>query len=295
MNDDDARPGQPPQDLPPQNTGDGPARQDPSRRSVPRTTAGVAGAGVVRVARHRVGRRKQRSGSRGGRGRRPRPPGPHDDRRPLRAALDGPGRHRGPRQPGRQHDRPLPRRPGRPGRGGLRPGPGQDGEGGRQGDGRRAARPRRLRQGGGRLRQPLPARGHRLRLCGHPLGAALPDGEGGDAEREARRRGVSDRDAAGGALAARRPLRAHPAPLHAAGELLLRQERDAGAPDGARGSLRGPAARRGGVQPRSARADVRPGLLRGSVAAAVAHPAAWRPLPQPRVRPGRQLHGRQPG
>ncbi|MET7505407.1 twin-arginine translocation signal domain-containing protein, partial [Streptomyces microflavus] len=46
MNDDDARPGQPPQDLPPQNTGDDAARQDPSRRSVLRTTAGVAGAGL---------------------------------------------------------------------------------------------------------------------------------------------------------------------------------------------------------------------------------------------------------
>ena len=37
-----------------------------------------------------------------------------------------------------------------------------------------------------------------------------------------------------------------------------------------------------------------PDVLRGPVAPPVAHPAARRPLPQPRVRPGRQLHGRQP-
>ncbi|MFE2293003.1 Gfo/Idh/MocA family protein [Streptomyces sp. NPDC059452] len=43
---DDARPGQTPQDLPPQNTGDNADRQDPSRRSVLWTTAGVAGAGL---------------------------------------------------------------------------------------------------------------------------------------------------------------------------------------------------------------------------------------------------------
>ncbi|MEW2067761.1 Gfo/Idh/MocA family oxidoreductase [Streptomyces sp. NPDC007346] len=43
---DDARPGQAPQDLPPQHTGDDADRQDPSRRSVLWTTAGVAGAGL---------------------------------------------------------------------------------------------------------------------------------------------------------------------------------------------------------------------------------------------------------
>lgn len=49
------------------------------------------------------------------------------------------------------------------------------------------------------------------------------------------------------------------------------------------------------LQPRSARPDVRPQVLRGPWRLYfVAHPAARRPLPQPRVRPGRQLHGRQP-
>lgn len=46
---DDARPGQAPQDLPPHHSGDDtgrPDRQDPSRRSVLWTTAGVAGAGL---------------------------------------------------------------------------------------------------------------------------------------------------------------------------------------------------------------------------------------------------------
>ncbi|TGZ00772.1 gfo/Idh/MocA family oxidoreductase, partial [Streptomyces rhizosphaericola] len=43
---DDARPGQTPRDLPPPSTGDEVNRQDPSRRSVLWTTAGVAGAGL---------------------------------------------------------------------------------------------------------------------------------------------------------------------------------------------------------------------------------------------------------
>ena len=129
---------------------------------------------------------------------------------------------------------------------------------------------------------------------GHALGLALRDGQDGDAQRQARGRGVPHRAAPGPAVGAGRSLRAHPQTLHAAGELLLRQERDAGAADGARGPVRRSAARRRRLQPRSARPDVRPRVLRGPMAPAVAHPAARRPLPQPRVRSGRQLHGRQP-
>ncbi|MYR12798.1 gfo/Idh/MocA family oxidoreductase, partial [Streptomyces sp. SID724] len=44
---DDARPAPEPQDMPPHSgAADEPARQDPSRRSVLWTTAGVAGAGI---------------------------------------------------------------------------------------------------------------------------------------------------------------------------------------------------------------------------------------------------------
>lgn len=75
---DDARPAPEPQDIPPHS--DEAVRQDPSRRSVLWTTAGVAGR-RTRPRRtgsgDRLGGRGDRPLDRGGGRRRPRPAGPH--------------------------------------------------------------------------------------------------------------------------------------------------------------------------------------------------------------------------